>query len=86
MTTINPQALISAQLYGGTGAAQRQPATAPERQRPAGAPRFHVEDEVSLRSADAPTAPQSGSAAPDKQSHVAPSRPRRPGALVDVTA
>ena len=84
MTSINPSALVAAQVYGAASQPQRQPAA--EQQKPAQTPRFHVEDQVTLRSAGTAKAATATSSGPPAQERdqAPPSKPRRPGALVDL--
>jgi hypothetical protein len=88
MTIINPKALLAAQVYGAGPQAERQPAAPAHKNaapapRPAEAPRFQIEDQVTLRAASPAKSASAAQPAPD---HTVPQRPRRPGSLVDIKA
>ena len=86
MSSINPSALVAAQVYSTASQPHRHAAPARERPKTDETPKFQVEDKVEARKAERPEPSRTEAASQPEQRSSAPARPKRPGTLVDIKA
>ena len=86
MSSINPSALLAAQVYGGAPA-QRHAHHARPQAKSEATPSFQLSDSARSQN-DETHKPEraASSAAQSDETREAPARPRRPGTLVDIKA